>query len=91
VKILIMRLNGAVKKSEITTLRKCLKFNFITLSKTFFLMPKLQAGKETVKFLAIFGHPLWSAPGRAERRRRFVRKFDKSMASSGSQQFVVKE
>ena len=33
-----------------------LKFHFIALSNTFFLMPKVKLGKETVKFLAIFDH-----------------------------------
>jgi len=37
---------------------KCHLFHFISLSNTFFLMSKLQVGKETVKFLAIFDHLL---------------------------------
>src|SRR5260370_2455456 len=51
-----MRLIRAVKKSEIANPQKPLKFNFIALSNTFFLMPKVKCGKETVKFLAIFDH-----------------------------------
>jgi len=34
---------------------KCLKFNFIALSNTFFT-PKVKGCKETVKFLAVFNH-----------------------------------
>jgi hypothetical protein len=49
-------LRKTVKKSEITNPQKPLKFHFITLSITFFSMPKVKPGKETVKFLAIFDH-----------------------------------
>ena len=48
--------HSAVKKSEMKIPRKPLKFNFLKLSKTFFLMAKLKVGKGTVKFLAIFEH-----------------------------------
>jgi hypothetical protein len=37
---------------------KCHLFHFISLSNTFSLMPKVKVGKETVKLLAIFDHPL---------------------------------
>src|SRR5882762_3690577 len=49
---------------------KCHLFHFISLSYTFFLMPKLKLGKEMVKFLACF--KLY-APKRFWRRVRPVR------------------
>jgi hypothetical protein len=47
---------GRTGKEKCNTLRKPLKFNFIALSNTFFLMPGLKVGKETVKFLAVYDH-----------------------------------
>jgi ABC-type lipoprotein export system ATPase subunit len=59
VKNSIIRLIRTVKKSEITSPQKPLKFHFIALSNTFFPMPKVKLGKETVKFLAIFDHAIF--------------------------------
>ena len=46
------RMVQAVKKNDM----KCHLFHFIALYYTFFPMPKVKPGKETVKFLAIFDH-----------------------------------
>jgi hypothetical protein len=46
----------SIKSGQAHKPRKPLKFHFITLSNTFFLMPKVKLGKETVKFVAIFDH-----------------------------------
>jgi hypothetical protein len=44
----------AVKKAVKKSVMKCHLFHFLTLSNTFFPMPKVLSGKETVNFLAIF-------------------------------------